>query len=110
MGLIKTLRSVASFSIPTLSRRKRRFNRAANIADLRLIARARLPRGIFDYIDGGAEDEITMARNSSDFAKYEFVPLILRNVANINTTTSLLGRKLETPIIFSPTGFTRIAH
>jgi L-lactate dehydrogenase (cytochrome) len=110
MGLIKTLRSVASFSVPTLSRRKRRFNRAANIADLRLIARDRLPRGIFDYIDGGAEDELTMARNSSDFAEYEFVPRILRNVANINTSTSLLGRELETPIIFSPTGFTRIAH
>ena len=110
MGLIKTLRSVASFSAPTLSRRKRRFNRAANIADLRLIARDRLPRGIFDYIDGGAEDELTMARNSSDFAEYEFVPRILRNVANINTSTSLLGRELETPIIFSPTGFTRIAH
>ena len=110
MGLIKTLRSVASFSVPTLSRRKRRFNRAANIADLRLIARDRLPRGIFDYIDGGAEDELTMARNSSDFAEYEFVPRILRNVADINTSTSLLGRELETPIIFSPTGFTRIAH
>jgi L-lactate dehydrogenase (cytochrome) len=110
MGIVRTLRSVASFSRPTLSRRTRKLERAANIADLRLLARARLPRGIFDYIDGGAEDEITMRRNSDAFRDYEFVPRILRNVADIDTSTSLLGRSLSSPLIFSPTGFTRIAH
>ena len=110
MGLFKTLRSVATFSVPTISPRRRRFERAANIADLRLIARARLPHGIFDYIDGGAEDEYTMANNTAAFRQYEFVPRILRNVDDIDTRTSFLGASLETPIIFSPTGFTRIAH
>ena len=110
MGIVRTLRSVASFSRPTLSRRTRKLERAANIADLRLLARARLPRGIFDYIDGGAEDEITMRRNSDAFRDYEFVPRILRNVADIDTSTTLLGRTLSSPLIFSPTGFTRIAH
>ena len=110
MGIVRTLRSVASFSRPTLSRRTRKLERAANIADLRLLARARLPRGIFDYIDGGAEDEITMRRNSDAFRDYEFVPRILRNVADIDTSTTLLGRSLSSPLIFSPTGFTRIAH
>lgn len=110
MGIVRTLRSVASFSRPTLSRRTRKLERAANIADLRLLARARLPRGIFDYIDGGAEDEITMRRNSDAFRDFEFVPRILRNVADIDTSTTLLGRTLSSPLIFSPTGFTRIAH
>jgi L-lactate dehydrogenase (cytochrome) len=110
MGIVRTLRSVASFSRPTLSRRTRKLERAANIADLRLLARARLPRGIFDYIDGGAEDEITMRRNSDAFRDYEFAPRILRNVADIDTSTTLLGRTLSSPLIFSPTGFTRIAH
>ena len=110
MGLIRTLRSVATFSVPTLSRQKRRFERAANIADLRLIAKSRLPQGIFDYIDGAAEDEISMRRNSAAFQQYEFVPRVLRNVADIDTSTSFLGRTLETPLLFSPTGFTRIAH
>ena len=110
MGIVRTLRSVASFSRPTLSRRTRKLERAANIADLRLLARARLPRGIFDYIDGGAEDEITMRRNSDAFRDYEFVPRILRNVADIDTSTTLLGHTLSSPLIFSPTGFTRIAH
>lgn len=109
MGIVTTLRSVARFSAPTLSRTSRRLERAANIADLRMMARRRLPGGIFDYIDGGAEDEVTMTRNSAAFATVEFVPRILRNVANIDTSTTFLGRTLKSPIIFSPTGFTRIA-
>ena len=110
MGLVRTLRSVASFAVPTVSRHKRQLARAANIADLRAIAKRRLPHGIFDYIDGGAEDEITMQRNSAAFQRYEFVPRVLRNVSGIDTATQFLGRTLETPLIFSPTGFTRIAH
>jgi len=105
MGIIRTLRSVARFSVPTLSRQKRRFERAANIADLRLIAKSRLPHGIFDYIDGAAEDEITMRRNAEAFQQYEFVPRILRNVSNIDTSTTFLGRTLESPLLFSPHGF-----
>ena len=110
MGFIKTLRSVAQFSRPTFSRRTRNLMRAANISDVRRLAQRRLPAGIFDYIDGAAEDEITMHRNSDAFARYEFSPRVLRNVANIDTRTSFLGRTLESPIIFSPTGFTRIAN
>ena len=110
MGLFRTLRSVASFARPTLSARKRRFDRAANIDDLRMIAKRRLPGGIFDYIDGGAEDEVSLHRNRAAYQHYEFVPRILRDVSGIDTSTTFLGRSLSTPIIFSPTGFTRIAH
>lgn len=110
MGLFRTLRSVASFARPTLSARKRRFERAANIDDLRLIAKRRLPGGIFDYIDGGAEDEVSLHRNRNAFQHYEFVPRILRNVSDIDTRTTFLGRTLPSPLVFSPTGFTRIAH
>ncbi len=110
MGLFSSLRSVAQFARPTLSRRKRRFQRAANIADLRLIAKDRLPSGIFDYIDGGAEDEKTLARNTEVFDRYLFVPRVLRDMSSIDTSTTLFGQRLEIPLIFSPTGFTRIAH
>jgi L-lactate dehydrogenase (cytochrome) len=74
------------------------------------MARRRLPRGIFDYIDGGAEDEITMQRNTAAFQNYTFVPRVLRDVSTIDTSTTFLGKHLPYPIIFSPTGFTRIAH
>ena len=110
MGIFRTVRSVARFPPLTLSRRARRLDRAANVQDLRLLARRRLPRGIFDYIDGGAEDEITMARNSAAFQNYSFSPRVLQDVSAVDTSTTFLGQHLPFPIIFSPTGFTRIAH
>jgi len=110
VGIFRTVRSVARFSPLTISRRTRQLDRAANIGDLRLIARRRLPRGIFDYIDGGAEDEVTMKRNSDAFQNYSFVPRVLRDVSTVDTSTTFLGEQLPYPIIFSPTGFTRIAH
>jgi L-lactate dehydrogenase (cytochrome) len=110
MGIFRTVRSVVRFSPSTLSRRQRQLSRAAHIGDLRNMAKSHLPRGIFDYIDGGAEDEITMRRNSEAFAGYEFVPRILRDVSDVDTSTQFLGHRLSSPIIFSPTGFTRIAH
>ena len=100
MGILKTLRSVASFSMPTLSRHKRRVERAANIADFRLIAKSRLPHGIFDYIDGAAEDEITMRRNAEAFQQYEFVPRILgsersRNASSIVMVSSVIVERSD---------------
>ena len=108
MTVISTIRSVARFATPSFGR-DRRLSRAANIDDLRRIARRRLPAGIFDYIDGAAEDEVTMARNSDAFARWEFVPRVLRDVSSIDTSTRLFGRDLPAPIILSPTGFSRIA-
>ena len=110
MGILRSLRSVASFDTPVVSARKRRFARAANIADLRLIAERRLPGGIFDYIDGAAEDEISLRNNSRAFGNYEFRPRVMRDVSSVDTTASLLGHRLQVPLVFSPTGFTRIAH
>ena len=110
MGIFRTVRSVARFSPLTISRRTRQLERAANIGDLRVLAKRRLPRGIFDYIDGGAEDEVTMARNSAAFHNYSFSPRVLRDVSAVDTSTTFLGQRLPYPIIFSPTGFTRIAH
>lgn len=110
MGLVTTLRSVARFARPTLSRRTRMLHRVANVADLRRQAQRRLPAGIFDYIDGAAEDEITVRRNSEAFSQFDFVPRVLRDVSHIDTSTTFLNRTLQYPIIFSPTGFTRIAH
>jgi FMN-dependent dehydrogenase len=66
--MIETLRSVLRFRRPQLDPVPRRLARAASVADLRAIARRRLPRGVFDYIDGGAEDERTMAANAAAFA------------------------------------------
>ena len=107
--MIDTLRSVLRFEPIERDPIARRLRRAANVADLRTIARRRLPRGVFDYIDGGAEDEVSLRRNCEAFADWQFQPRVLRDVAQLDTTTTLLGRTLPVPLALAPTGFTRIA-
>ena len=107
--MIETLRSVMRFRRFELDPVRRRLARAANVHDLRLMARRRLPRGVFDYIDGGAEDERTLAENSAAFRRIGFHPRILRGVGVPDPSTTLLGRPLPLPLVLAPTGFTRIA-
>jgi L-lactate dehydrogenase (cytochrome) len=107
--MIETLRSVLRFRRVELDPVARRLARAASVADLRAIARRRLPRGVFDYIDGGAEDERTMAANMAAFAGATFRPRVLRDVGDVDPSTTLLGRPLPLPLVLAPTGFTRIA-
>ena len=104
-----TLRSVLRFRPLETDPVARRLRRAASVADLRRIARRRLPRGVFDYIDGGAEDERTLAANSAAFARTTFRPRVLRDVGTVDPATTLLGRPLPLPLVLAPTGFTRIA-
>ena len=89
---------------------KRRLRRAADVSDLRRIARRRMPRGCFDYIDGAAEDERTAGRNVSAYAKWQFRPRVLRDVAEIETSGAVLGTPVPFPLVIAPTGFDRIAH
>ena len=66
--------------------------RARNIADLRALARKRLPAMVFDYIDGGADDEITLKRNVERFRDIELTWDALVDVENIDTSTTIMGR------------------
>src|SRR5580693_7765205 len=107
--MIKTLRSVMQFRPVELDPVARRLSRAASVADLRRIARRRLPGGVFDYIDGGAEDELSLRRNVAAYRRAELVPRVLRDVSDLDTSAELLGRRLPLPLVIAPTGFTRIA-
>ena len=109
-SIFRTLRSVLRFREFETDPVLRRLSKAASVADLRRIAERRLPGGVFDYIDGGAEDERTLRRNSATFERLEFRPRILRDVSNIDTSTTLLGQPLAFPLVLAPTGFTRIAN
>ena len=106
----QTLRSVLRFRRFELDATTRRLARCASIADLRDVARRRLPRGVFDYIDGAAEDERTLARNSAAFERLEFRPRVLADVGEVDVSTTLLGRRLSFPLVLAPVGFTRIAQ
>ena len=91
------------------NRVEHRLQRAANVADLRVIAERRLPQGVFDYIDGAAEDELTYQRNTQAFRDIEFRPRILRDVSTIDVSTEILGNVARFPLVLAPTGFSRIA-
>ncbi len=76
------------------------------IEDLRTAARRRLPRPLFDYIDGGAEDEVTMHANSAAFGRYRFRPRALVDVSRRDQSTTVLGIPVQSPLVLAPTGFT----
>ncbi|GAA5193764.1 alpha-hydroxy acid oxidase [Ferrimonas gelatinilytica] len=83
---------------------------AINIHDLKKLAKRRLPRPAFDYLDGGADDEQAMANNQSAFARYRMVPRVLEDVSHIDMSTKLLGQTLSMPLIVSPLGQQRMFH
>lgn len=89
---------------------ERRLARAWCIDDLRTIARRRTPRAVFDYTDGGTEEERSLARAREAFGSVEFSPRVLRDVSKVDPSTSILGAPSALPVIFAPTGFTRMMH
>jgi L-lactate dehydrogenase (cytochrome) len=78
----------------------------ANIADLRELAWRRLPRVLFDYIDGGAQDEVTLRANQEDFGRVTLVQRVLQDVSVRDHSVTVLGQKYNLPLILSPTGMT----
>jgi L-lactate dehydrogenase (cytochrome) len=109
MQMIETLRSVIRFDRFETDPVERRLKRAASVADLRRIARRRLPGGVFDYIDGAAEDERTASANVDAFVQTGFRPRVLRGITEIDVAGSILGKPVAFPLVLAPTGFTRIA-
>lgn len=108
---IPTLRDFAplmQFKKPELDARKRRLDAALTIDDLRRIAKRRTPKAAFDYTDGGAEGEISLARARQAFSDIEFHPSILRDVSRVDTSVEVLGGRSALPFGIAPTGFTRM--
>jgi L-lactate dehydrogenase (cytochrome) len=93
---------------PPLSARARRLQAALTIDDLREIARRRTPKAAFDYTEGGAEGEISLARARQAFQDVEFHPRILRDVSAVDTGVDVLGGRSALPFGIAPTGFTRM--
>src|SRR5205807_1285072 len=81
-----------------------------NFHDFRRLARRRVPGPIFDYIDGAAEDEVTHRRNTKSFEACDLVPRVLRGVANVDLSVTVMGHKLALPIYCSPTALQRLFH
>lgn len=93
-----------------LSPTERRLATVASIPDLRLLARRRAPRAVFDYTDGAAGEEIGLRRSRQAYARVEFQPTVLQDVSSVDTSTTILDRPAALPLVFAPTGFTRMMH
>lgn len=99
---------------PTTVRRRLsdagRLERCGNIAELRALARRRVPGVVFDYVDGAAWDELTLERNRSDLRRLAVLPRVLTGAADIDLSTTVLGQPVGVPLMGAPTGMTGIVH
>jgi L-lactate dehydrogenase (cytochrome) len=107
--MLKTLRSVVRLRKFDWNSRRRRLARCGDVNDLRRLAKRQLPGGVFDYFDGAAETEWSMANNSAAFDHVHLEPQVLVDVSKVDMSTSVMGQRLAQPYAFAPTGFTRIA-
>lgn len=103
-------REVVRFVGPALRPGVGRIERAASVEDLRALALRRAPRAVFDYVDGAAEQEIGLARSIDAFNRLTFHPHVLRDVSKVDSSTTILGKSVNLPVVFGPTGFTRMMH
>ena len=78
--------------------------------DFRKLAKKKLPSAIFNYIDGGSDDEITLNRNTKAFNDCDLIPSVLANVKNIDLCTTIFGKKIDLPIFLAPTAMHRLYH
>jgi L-lactate dehydrogenase (cytochrome) len=105
---VHDLAPLLRFKRPDLNPRRRRLDSALTIWDLRRIAARRTPRAAFDYTEGAAEAEISLARARQAFEDIEFTPSILRDVSTVSTSWDVLGAPVAYPFGIAPTGFTRM--
>ena len=84
--------------------------RIHNVEDYRGLAHKRLPRAVIDFIEGGAEDEITISRNRDSFENIHIIPRILTDVSVRDISTTILGTPVSSPIVLCPVGLATLAH
>jgi L-lactate dehydrogenase (cytochrome) len=107
---VRQLRELVAFETPSLSARQRVLNRAASLSDIRDAAKRFTPTSVFDYTDGSAGEELALERQRHLYRCVEFRPTALIDVSSVDTSTRFLGQRVELPIGFGPTGFTRMMH
>ena len=83
----------------------RNLSQAVNIEDLRRMARRRLPNFSFEYVEGGAEDEISLKRNRDVFERITWLPRTLASVGSPDLSTRIFGQTCHLPLVIAPTGF-----
>jgi L-lactate dehydrogenase (cytochrome) len=106
----KNIKPLLGWGLPKSPFQDRKLNSVVNLAELRLLAKRRVPKAVFDYVDGGANDELAYTRSQEIYSRVEFKARVLRDVSIIDLKTKILGKESALPIIFAPTGYTRMMH
>ena len=104
------MRKLVRLRTVPLDAQARRLGSCYDIGDLRRVARRRIPRPVFDYVDGAADEEIAVAANVAAFRSWRFLPRVLAGVASADTSAPVFSSTLPVPIVLGPTGYTRMLH
>ena len=106
----KNIKPLLVSSLPKFPLPDRKLKSVVNLAEMRNLAKKRVPKAVFDYVDGGANDELAYVRSQEIYSRVEFKARVLRDVSKIDLTCDVLGQKTALPLIFAPTGYTRMMH
>jgi L-lactate dehydrogenase (cytochrome) len=107
---VRDMRKLVQLRPVSLDATERRLSRCYDVSDLRRAAQWRIPRPVFDYVDGAADEEIAAAANTAAFRSWRFVPRVLAGVASVDTSAPVLGAPLPVPLVLGPAGYTRMLH
>ena len=102
--------SLIDWKLPTIFRNRAKVAKALTIEDLAAIAKKKVPKVVYDYVEGSALDEVSYQRSKDVFSRAEFTAHTLRDVSKIDPSTIIYGKKVDLPILFSPTGYTRFMY
>ena len=104
------MRKLVQLRTVPLDAKARRLGACYDVSDLRRAARRRIPRPVFDYVDGAADEEISVAANVAAFRSWRFLPRVLAGVESADTSAPVLGSTLPVPMVLAPVGYTRMLH
>jgi L-lactate dehydrogenase (cytochrome) len=107
---LREMREIVQLRSLELDATRRRLSACLTVGDLRRAAQRQIPRPVFDYVDGAADEELTSAANLAAFRQWRLQPRGLADVSRVDTSTSLFGSVLPVPLLLGPTGYTRMMH
>jgi L-lactate dehydrogenase (cytochrome) len=102
--------SLIDWKFPDLSRYGAQVKRAVTVSDLAEIAKKRIPKVVFDYVDGSATYELAYQKSRAAFDRVEIDTRVLQDVSKLDTSENILGKRVDLPILFAPTGYTRLMY
>jgi L-lactate dehydrogenase (cytochrome) len=107
---LREMRQLVRLRAVELDGDRRRLAACYDVADLRRAAKRRIPRPVFDYVDGAADEEIAIAANAAAFRTWRFLPRVLADVATVDTSVPVFGSAWPLPFALAPTGYSRMMH